>query len=201
LLDIGCGAGNLLLDAQALGLKVRGVELDDSAANAARERGLICDGGGIASLADLDEEFDVIRLSDVLEHLADPVEALKAVAKRLSSRGVVIISVPNVDGVMARVCGPDWFALEVPRHLWGFGRESLDLMFGQAGLKALRIDTKSHESVIYGSLRYLLESRAGMSLPESASSQMLSLSERIGWMSNQAGIGDHLVAVVERDQR
>ena len=199
-LDIGCGAGDFLLSARALGLKVRGVEVDDPAANAARERGLICDGAGIASLADMDEQFDVIRLHHVLEHLADPVAALRAIAGRLSSRGVAIIGVPNVDGVMARVCGPDWFALEIPRHLWGLGRKSLELMLGQAGLQARRIDTKSHESVIYGSLRYLLESRAGLRLPDNASSQMLGLSVRIGWMSDQAGIGDLLVAVVERAQ-
>ncbi len=197
-LDIGCGSGDFLVSAGALGLKVRGIESNESAANAARARGLICDDAGIASLADMDEQFDVIRLHHVLEHLSDPVAALRAITGRLSSRGVAIIGVPNVDGVMARFCGPDWFALEIPRHLWGFGRKSLELMLAQAGLQARRLDTKSHESVIYGSLRYLLESRAGLVLPENASSQMLGLSVRIGWMSDQAGIGDLLVAVVER---
>jgi 2-polyprenyl-3-methyl-5-hydroxy-6-metoxy-1,4-benzoquinol methylase len=200
LLDVGCGAGDFLLGARVLGLKVRGVELSDSAAKAARERGLICDGAGIAGLADIDEQFDVIRLFHVLEHLVDPVEALRAIAGRLSPRGVAIIGVPNVDGVMARVCGPDWYPLEVPRHLWGFGRESLTSMLGHAGLRAIRVDTRSYDSVIYGSLRYLLESRAGMRLPGYPSRQMVSLSTSIGGVSDQAGIGDHLVVVVERDQ-
>jgi 2-polyprenyl-3-methyl-5-hydroxy-6-metoxy-1,4-benzoquinol methylase len=197
-LDVGCGAGDFLLGAQALGFEVRGVELNDSAAKAARERGLTCDGTGIAGLADIDEQFDLIRLSDVLEHLVDPVEALRAIAGRLSSRGVAIIGVPNVDGVMARVCGSDWFALEVPRHLWGFGRESLTIMLGQAGLRAIRVDTKSYDSVIYGSLRYLLDARAGVILPGYPSREMASLSASIGRISDQGGFGDHLVAVVGR---
>ena len=138
-MDIGCGGGDFLLGARALGMQVRGVEMSDSAANTARQQGLRCDGTGIDGLAELTERYDVIRLSDVLEHLTDPLEALKAIAKTLSPAGVVIIKVPNVDGVFARLCGREWFPIEAPRHLWGFGRSNLEMLLGQAGLRARRI--------------------------------------------------------------
>jgi 2-polyprenyl-3-methyl-5-hydroxy-6-metoxy-1,4-benzoquinol methylase len=197
-MDIGCGGGDFLLSARALGMKVRGVEMSDSAANTARQRGLRCDGTGIDGLAEMTERYDVIRLSDVLEHLADPLQALRAIAQSLSPEGVVIIRVPNVDGVFARLCGRDWFQMEAPRHLWGFARSNLVMLLGEAGLTARRVRTTSQEYVLYRSLRNLLESQAGLELPQDPSKEVLGLCARIGWLIDPAELGDHLIVVAER---
>jgi SAM-dependent methyltransferase len=197
-MDIGCGGGDFLLSARALGMNVRGVEMSESAANTARRQGLRCDGTGIDGLAEMSERYDVIRLSDVLEHLADPLQALKAIAQSLSPTGVVIIRVPNVDGVLARLCGRDWFPIEAPRHLWGFGRSNLDMLLVRAGLTARSIKTTSQEYVLYCSLRNLLESQAGLELPQDPSKELLGLCARIGWIIDPAELGDHLIVVAER---
>jgi hypothetical protein len=80
------------------------------------------------------ESCSLLRVWPPPERLADPVAALAAVAQCLAPAGVAIIREPNVDGVLARVCGPDWYQPDAPRHLCGFGREGLSLLFGKVGL-------------------------------------------------------------------
>jgi SAM-dependent methyltransferase len=195
-LDVGCGAGDFLVEARKLGLKVRGAEISDSAAAPARERGLEC-AGSFACLAETGEHYDVVRLSDVLEHLADPIHALKAVASCLAPAGVAIIRVPNVDGPIARICGPDWYQLDAPRHLWSFGPESLSLLLGRAGLKAGRLETVSQEWLLFSSLRNLLKSQAGLELPVDAKPEVRRLCAQIGWALDSEGWGDTLLVIAE----
>ncbi len=195
-LDVGCGAGDFLVDARRLGLKVRGAEISDSAAAPARERGLDC-AGSFAALAESGGHYDVIRLSDVLEHLADPIHALTVVARCLTPAGVMIIRVPNADGAIARICGPEWYQLDAPRHLWSFGPESLSLLLGQVGLKVSRLETVSQEWLLFSSLRNLLESRAVMKLPVEAKPEVLKLCARIGWALDSEGWGDTLLVIAE----
>lgn len=198
LLDVGCGNGDFLADAQSLGMKVRGVETALSAVNVARERGLECDSGGVASLAEISERFDVIRLFHVLEHLDEPLESLRTIARALSPGGVMIIEVPNADGIMARLCHEDWFPLEVPRHLWAFGPRNLSLLLDQAGLVVRQLHHTSYAHNIYRGLRYLTDSRAKLDLSRTLSPKsMLSLCVSIGELIDQAKLGDCLVAVAE----
>ena len=42
------------------------------------------------------EKFNLILVLDVLEHLVDPWKFLKMIKSRLSDRGTLIISVPNI---------------------------------------------------------------------------------------------------------
>jgi len=199
LLDVGCGSGDFIAEARVLGMKVRGVEISESAVEVARGRGLSCDAGGLAGLAGTSERFDVIRLFHVLEHLEDPLEGLRTIVGALSPGGVAIIGVPNTDGLMARLCREDWHPLQIPRHLWGFEPRNLSLLLDQAGLDVRRIHHASYESNIYRSLCNLLETRAGLTLSEADPPKgVLSLCARIGWLIDPAELGDCLVVVAER---
>ena len=199
-LDIGCGSGDFLVEARALGLEVHGIEMGDPAAETARARGLACEGDGMAGLARIEQQYDVIRLSHVLEHLDEPLEALRAIAKKLSERGVLILRAPNAEGVISRLCGADWCPLDAPRHLWGFNRQSLELLLSQAGLRARRFETKSQEYMVYCSLRNLLNARAGLELPADPTGEMLGLSARIGWAADAHALGDDLLVIAERER-
>lgn len=100
-LDIGCGRGRLGAEVRALGNTVHGIELDaDSAAIAATRLDLVhC--GDARDRAHLPEgiregKYDLVLLCDVLEHLAQPEELLRAVRGYLREGGRVIVSLPNV---------------------------------------------------------------------------------------------------------
>lgn len=96
LLDAGCGSGGNLALLAGFG-RVYGFEYDHEAMERARalgighvEHGSLPDG---VSLTDV-PAFDVIGLFDVLEHLPQPVESLRALASRLKPDGVMVLTVP-----------------------------------------------------------------------------------------------------------
>ena len=97
-LEIGCSTGYLSQALQRNGCRITGVEIDAAAGAEAQrwcERVLI---GDIETmdLALLGSGYDVLLLADVLEHLRDPVAALRRLRPLLSADGYAVISVPNV---------------------------------------------------------------------------------------------------------
>src|SRR5262245_32492932 len=104
--DLGCGTGNVALVVQELRrARVVGIEPDAERANLAKSRGIEVIHGYLTSeLARTLGRFDAVIFADVLEHLADPLPLLQLGCSFLASRGVVVISVPNV--APGRCVGP-----------------------------------------------------------------------------------------------
>ncbi len=82
--------------------------------------------------------FDAITLWHVLEHLPDPVATLRELESMLTPKGVIVIGVPDAQGVQAQTFGADWMHLDVPRHLYHFGRSSLEELLARASLSPFR---------------------------------------------------------------
>jgi SAM-dependent methyltransferase len=96
LLDIGSGPGFFLLHGQERGWNVKGIEPSVQAAEHSRELGVsvVNEFFSEESAAKL-EKFDVIHMSDVLEHIPDPAKLLEMVHEQLNEEGLVAIVVPN----------------------------------------------------------------------------------------------------------
>ncbi len=135
ILDIGCGTGLFLHLAHEAGLYVRGIELSDSAVEYARARyGLDVHHGTLKNAELPDESFDIVTMWHVLEHLPNPVEALRRVARVLRPGGLLLLGVPNIDSIEARIFGRRWFSLDAPRHLSHFTPHTLAAVLNAAGL-------------------------------------------------------------------
>ncbi len=134
-LDIGCGRGLLLHQLRRRGWDVHGTELTDTSARYAREvLGIDVKVGDLASSALPEENFHVVVLWHVLEHVADPAGLLDEIARILRPGGVLLAAVPNFASAEARSGKAHWFHLDVPRHLYHFTPESLGTMIEAAGL-------------------------------------------------------------------
>ncbi len=98
-LDVGCAGGHLAVALrEQRGASVLGLEPDPAAARAARRRGVETGVGSAedpAALGALRGPFDAVVCGDVLEHLADPWSALRALAGLLRPGGVAAVSLPN----------------------------------------------------------------------------------------------------------
>jgi 2-polyprenyl-3-methyl-5-hydroxy-6-metoxy-1,4-benzoquinol methylase len=99
-LDVGCATGYLARALVAQGCTVTGVELDEDAArqaapHLAEVRLADLDRTDLARLG-LGRRFDVVVFADVLEHLKDPLRALRASVDLLRPGGRVVVSIPNV---------------------------------------------------------------------------------------------------------
>ena len=95
ILDAGCGSGGNLPMLARHGT-VWGFERDPEARAiaVARQTATVAPGALPGEIPFAPMTFDAIGLFDVLEHLEHPVESLRALRERLSTEGVVILTVP-----------------------------------------------------------------------------------------------------------
>lgn len=96
-LDVGCNMGMLLRLAKRMGWEAVGVEPSPSLSKIARERnGLRVYNCLLSELPKSEEgSFDVIALSDVLEHIPTPLPFLGDAFRFLADDGILYVKVPN----------------------------------------------------------------------------------------------------------
>ncbi|NDY92752.1 class I SAM-dependent methyltransferase [Ideonella livida] len=93
-LEVGCGTGGNLPLLATLG-RVSAMELDAGARARAQARGL-CEvrSGHLPDAVPFHTTFDLVCALDVVEHVADDVAALRALADRLAPQGRLLVTVP-----------------------------------------------------------------------------------------------------------
>jgi 2-polyprenyl-3-methyl-5-hydroxy-6-metoxy-1,4-benzoquinol methylase len=96
LLDVGAHVGKFLAAAASRGWEASGVEPNPATAAYARERtGLTVVSGGLALAGANGARFHAVTLTDVLEHIPQPLETLAAAASLLEEDGWIAVKVPN----------------------------------------------------------------------------------------------------------
>lgn len=139
-LDIGCGAGFMLHFAKLYGFNVEGVELSDVALKKLQEQGYRMHFGPLRSLNLASNSYDVITMSEILEHLDDPLNYMLESYRLLRKGGVLYIATPNFDSYRRRLFGIKNEILP-PEHIWSFNRKSLNKHLGKAGFGDIHIWT------------------------------------------------------------
>ena len=135
LLDVGSGTGAFVNEMKQNGWDVTGLEPDEDARNVAKEN-FQCELKSTDELFDLSEnDFDVITLWHVLEHVHDLQGYLQQFKKLLKQDGKLVIAVPNYTSFDASVYKEFWAAYDVPRHLYHFSPDSMKLLVAKNGMK------------------------------------------------------------------
>jgi SAM-dependent methyltransferase len=145
LLDVGCGAGDLLAALRADGWDASGVEPSPGAADLARRRhGLAVVTGRFEDVEPGGGLYEVVTLAGVLEHLHDPAGALRHARSLLRPHGLLgVLFVPRLDSPEARRFGTRWLALDLPRHLIHFDEARFVRMAAGAGLQVIHKEAYS----------------------------------------------------------
>lgn len=139
-LDVGPGAARLLDAARDAGWKTTGIELNPEFARAARQSGHAMVEGLFPRDLAPGERFDAIAMLDILEHLHEPLAALRDCRGRLGEGGVLVIQVPNVDGLLVRLEGAR--SLNFCHGHWNhFSPATLTRLAAAAGLRELAVET------------------------------------------------------------
>ena len=124
LLDVGCNEGRGLKIYQRNGYTVEGLELNQRAAQNARMAGYRVH-TQILEEFQPEEIYDIVVLSNVLEHSLDPKKMLDNVRRVLKPGGHVWISCPNSQSWLRRLFGRHWINWHVPFHLFHFSMKTL----------------------------------------------------------------------------
>ena len=138
LLDIGAGRGRFVTAAREAGYESGGIEPAPERAAAAAAYGSVVKVAGIEDAGVEPGAVDAISLWHVLEHVEDPGAALRTIAGWLRPGGAIVIGVPNAASLQARIGGPRWFHLDLPRHRTHFTPAGLDALVRAAGLEPVR---------------------------------------------------------------
>ena len=81
------------------------------------------------------EKFDLVILSQVLEHLLDPFQVLVKVRNLIKPEGVLAIAVPNVDAILIKILKSRSSFLGLPGHIIHFSRQGLSALLRRAGFE------------------------------------------------------------------
>lgn len=138
ILDIGCATGFFLEQAQQEGYDVYGVEISDYAAKKAKQK--FGDNRIFNSnfdKADIPiDNFDIITMSDLLEHVKNPNKLFNKCYKILKPGGIIMIMTPDTDSLSARIMRKKWSQYKL-EHLFYFNLKSIKFLAKKYNLKIL----------------------------------------------------------------
>jgi 2-polyprenyl-3-methyl-5-hydroxy-6-metoxy-1,4-benzoquinol methylase len=135
LCDIGCGNGVNLGKFKDAGFHVVGVEPDEAAREVASQIAAVHAGTGESLPEALQNDFDYVLLSHVLEHTISPSAALANARSLLKDDGVLIIEVPNNEALGFKLFAQLWPWTDVPRHIHFFTGPSLRKLLETEGFR------------------------------------------------------------------
>ncbi len=143
LLDVGCANGVFLKWMEQLqGWQLYGVEVGEFAAETARQKGLNVITGTLESAVYPQSFFDVVTLWDVIEHVHQPVETLKEVNRIMRPDAILVMRLPNLSSIDAKIFGKYWAGFDAPRHLYAFTIPNLQKLLEQAGFIPVMMNTQ-----------------------------------------------------------
>lgn len=136
-LDIGCGTGEFLGYLKGRGYLVQGVEPDLGAREQAIANHALEVVPGL-EIVPSNEQFNVVTMWHVLEHVPDPRRTLKKIYSIMADRGILVIAVPDRESWDASHYRAEWAAYDVPRHLFHFRRADLHRLLHEHGFVLLK---------------------------------------------------------------
>jgi len=172
LLEVGCATGVFLNARRLAGWEVEGVEPSEKAAAIASARGLPVHAGRLADAPLQNSPYDLVVAHMVLEHLHDPVAALKQWRGLVKPGGRLVVSTPNIGSLDYLIFRRNWYALQLPTHLYHFTPRTLKKMLQVAGWRVEKILHHRTMANYIGSLGILLEQATPLTGPGRALKQL-----------------------------
>ncbi len=148
LLDIGCATGEFLQNMKDNNWDVQGMETAKDARKIASQNGIKIS----ENLDHVKDNFDVITMWHVLEHIHDVDELMKNIHRILKDDGYFILTVPNSNSLDAKYYKSEWIALDAPRHLYHFRPEDINSLLDKYDFQLVNINNKLHFDVWYNVL-------------------------------------------------
>jgi SAM-dependent methyltransferase len=205
LLDVGCNEGRGLKIYARNGFQAEGLDLNERAVAVARGAGFTvhtCELRELQSTA----LYDVVVLSNVLEHSPDPRQMLLDVRRNLIPGGQAWISCPNSRSWLRKAFGSSWINWHVPFHISQFSRETLTNLLRETGFKTMETRQISPAHWAAGSLIAKMFAKKGR--PTRALRNPILVFVFLGvarflffpvlWFGNRTGHGDCLLVTASK---
>lgn len=157
LLDVGCGTGYFANLARDAGFEVTGTDVAKSVVEfASKNFRLRVHYGDVAELKLAPRSFDIVTLWNVLEHMLDPVETMRACYNVLENDGTIYLETPNAELLRLVAHNRLLFCLRerlrgdsslIPwEHLNYFSPKTLKLLLENTGFKIVKFYLRNSRS-------------------------------------------------------
>ncbi len=155
ILELGCGTGQYsdawnILNVRWLGVEVNKIMLEFCQE---KQKNVVT----FDNFSKSTELFDVIFLSQVLEHILEPDNFIKMLFSRLTNGGILHIDVPNHDGLISiiRKINPlnsDYGFIQPKHHLIAYNKKSLNILLKNVGFNIINLKPYVNNDPTYGQL-------------------------------------------------
>ncbi|HTO16061.1 MAG TPA: class I SAM-dependent methyltransferase [Edaphocola sp.] len=153
ILEVGSGLGYLTYSLRKAGYKAHGIDISSNAVEAAKKNF-----GDYYIAADIFEfnksnqkAYDLIILTEVIEHLEDPVNFIKCLLKMLKDNGKILITTPNKS---VNIPSLPWMTELPPVHLWWFSEHSVKSLAAQLDCNYELLNFKEFNRNNFDKMRY-----------------------------------------------
>lgn len=166
ILDLGCGAGDLVRAMRKSGFSAA------MGADAFVEADIYWNGQLLVKKAQADEisgQYDLIMLHHAFEHMPHPEAQLKVLHSLLKPQGKLLLRFPTVTSEAFNTFQKNWVQLDAPRHLFLHSEKGMRLMAEHQGFEVLDFYTDAIAFQFWGSEWYarggaLFDAQTGKSL-------------------------------------
>jgi 2-polyprenyl-3-methyl-5-hydroxy-6-metoxy-1,4-benzoquinol methylase len=159
MLEIGSASGSFLHRMAAKGWNVAGIELSPDAGGDARRLGFPVHVGRLEQAPPPEHPYDLVVGWMVLEHLHEPVAALRKLREWATRDAWLALSVPNAACYELDLFREKWYALQLPTHLWHFTPATLTKVLERGGWRVERLFYQRDLKNVIASAGYWLEDR------------------------------------------
>lgn len=141
ILDVGCATGYFLEAAKEKGFEVYGVEFSGFSSGIAKkkfgENNVFY--GTLEQCDFTDKMFEVIAMSDLIEHVRIPQQTLLKAATLLKDDGVIMIMTPDTKTLSNKFMGKKWTHYKL-EHFFYFNRIAMNSLAEKCGLKVVHYE-------------------------------------------------------------
>jgi ubiquinone/menaquinone biosynthesis C-methylase UbiE len=141
-LDVGGGTGWILNSIKKIDDRINFtqiVDINEHAKSVAEEDGHAYFEGTIEKF-NTDNQFQLILMLNLIEHVADPLAVLQKIQPMLAPGGIIVIKTPNTESWDARLYKKSyWGGLHCPRHWVLFSEKSFRILLQSTALKIKKL--------------------------------------------------------------
>lgn len=201
-LDVGCGVGDLVVAADAKGIRALGVDVDPREIEFGKLQGANIELGDIFSskFDSFIESADIISLMSVIEHVNNPLGIVKYLWSRAKKGSKMILEVPRYESLSSwinfsfpnQVCR---HALP-PNHISLFSESSIEFLVNILGASQIaRWNYGMDVLELFGNL----EMKTGLNcMPFRDSGLLMELSNELQFVLDKYQFSDEVILILEK---
>ena len=155
-LEVGCGPGVFHKSWINLDVNWTGVDINPYWEEFGKSNGVPILNTPIDTIT---EKYDVVMAHQVIEHIEDPLQFMKAIKKLISPGGIIHLELPNQYSLTARLrkisslISNDYGFIQPPMHLRAYSSKTINYLFNSLNLTSQNIFVCSNTDNTWGQVR------------------------------------------------